>query len=199
MTLNLMAGPIPVEFQDDGVLWMRQNPPEFGHKYSAAAMAKVLGIEPDEVHPDFPVQSVSTGLPFIMVPLRSMLAVKRAQVDLKRFKNLLDSSDDPLKAEMILVFSPETYHEENNLNARMFGHLQAVPEDPATGSANGCLAAYLSQYEYFGSSEVECRVEQGYEINRPSLLLLKAKPIEGEIEVNVGGKVVLTAQGELFV
>ncbi len=199
VTLNLQAGPIPVTFEDNGVLWMRQNPAEFGHKFSAAAMAKILGIEPDEVHSDFPVQSVTTGLPFILVPLRSMVAVRRAEVNVQRFKSLLESTDDPVDAKMILVFSPETYHEENDLNARMFGHLYAVPEDPATGSANGCLAAYLSHYEYFGSAEVDCCVEQGYEIHRPSLLLLKARPVGGIIEINVGGKVVLTAQGELLI
>jgi trans-2,3-dihydro-3-hydroxyanthranilate isomerase len=95
----------------------------------------------------------------------------------------------------ILVFCPETYHPENNLNVRVFVDLYGIPEDPATGSGNGCLVAYLSKYRYFGSDNVDARVEQGYEINRPSLLQLKAY-LEGDtIEVFVGGKVILVATG----
>jgi trans-2,3-dihydro-3-hydroxyanthranilate isomerase len=71
-------------------------------------------------------------------------------------------------------------------------------EDPATGSGNGCLAAYLTYYKYFGSSQIDIRVEQGFEIQRPSILYLKAKKTEEEFEVNVGGMVQLIAKGELL-
>ena len=73
-----------------------------------------------------------------------------------------------------------------------------LSEDPATGSANGCLAGYLAKYRYFGSSGVDVRVEQGYEIGRPSLLYLKAEEKDGKIDVSVGGKVVMVAKGELI-
>jgi trans-2,3-dihydro-3-hydroxyanthranilate isomerase len=97
----------------------------------------------------------------------------------------------------ILVFCPETYNKGNDLNVRVFADLFGVPEDPATGSGNGCLAGYLSRYHYFGTDEVNARVEQGYEINRRSLLLLKAEDKAGSIRVHVGGKVVLVAAGRL--
>jgi trans-2,3-dihydro-3-hydroxyanthranilate isomerase len=80
----------------------------------------------------------------------------------------------------------------------MFDDYHGIPEDPATGSANGCLAAYLVKHRYFGSVEVDLRVEQGYEIGRPSLLLLKAKEARGVIDVNVGGRVIPVAKGELL-
>jgi trans-2,3-dihydro-3-hydroxyanthranilate isomerase len=79
----------------------------------------------------------------------------------------------------------------------MFAHYYSVPEDPATGSANGCLAAYLVKHRYFGQDQIDIRVEQGYEIGRPSLLLLKAAEKEGEIEVFVGGRVIMAAKGAL--
>ena len=79
---------------------------------------------------------------------------------------------------------------------RVFAEYLGIPEDPATGSANGCLAGYLVKHEYFGEDSINVRVEQGYEINRPSLLLLKAQKKQSEIEVNVGGKVVMVAKGE---
>ncbi len=73
-----------------------------------------------------------------------------------------------------------------------------IPEDPATGSGNGCLAGYLSRYRYFGTDLVDARVEQGYEIKRPSLLLLKAYSVGAKVEVHVGGQVVLVAYGTLL-
>jgi len=98
----------------------------------------------------------------------------------------------------VLIFAPDTYHVENDLNVRVFVHHYGVPEDPATGSGNGCLAGYLSRHRYFGSDTVDCRVEQGYEIHRPSLLLLRAWEAENRIVVEVGGRVEMIARGELL-
>jgi trans-2,3-dihydro-3-hydroxyanthranilate isomerase len=79
----------------------------------------------------------------------------------------------------------------------MFANDLGVPEDPATGSAAGCLAAYLLEHSYLGTDAVDVRVEQGYEIGRPSLLYLKAERAGDEIMVDVGGKVQMVARGEL--
>lgn len=196
INLNLKGGQIPVTVDEDGFYWMRQNAPQFGAAFSKPTMAAVLGLEPAEIDERYPVQSVSTGLGFIIVPLTSLHAVRRATVDLDRFNAVLDSMDDPLKADALLVYAPETYHDENDLNARVFVHHHGAPEDPATGSANGCLAAYLVQHEVF--PEVDCRIEQGYEIGRPSLLRLRAGREGDEIAVNVGGRVTLVARGELL-
>ena len=73
-----------------------------------------------------------------------------------------------------------------------------VPEDPATGSAAGCLAGYLVEHRYFDTDSIDIRVEQGYEIGRPSLLYLRAERREGEISVSIGGKVQMVARGELL-
>ena len=73
-----------------------------------------------------------------------------------------------------------------------------MPKDPATGSANGCLAGYLVKHRYFAKAEIDVKVEQGYEIQRPSLLFLRASEKGNAIEVNVGGKVFLVARGELY-
>jgi trans-2,3-dihydro-3-hydroxyanthranilate isomerase len=71
-----------------------------------------------------------------------------------------------------------------------------VPEDPATGSGNGCLAAYLVKHRYFGSEQIDnIRVEQGYEIGRPSLLLLKATATGETIDVQVGGRAMMVTKG----
>jgi trans-2,3-dihydro-3-hydroxyanthranilate isomerase len=71
-----------------------------------------------------------------------------------------------------------------------------MPEDPATGSGNGCLAGYLVNYHYFGNDAIDIRSEQGYEIGRPSLLFLKAERIADYINVFVGGNSIVVAHGE---
>jgi len=81
---------------------------------------------------------------------------------------------------------------------RVFVDYYGVPEDPATGSANGCLAGYLAQHRYFGQDDINIRAEQGYEIGRPSLILLRAKKRGDGIEVFVGGKAVIVARGEFL-
>ncbi|MGB3401561.1 MAG: PhzF family phenazine biosynthesis protein [Microcoleaceae cyanobacterium] len=194
--LNLGVGQIPVtwtETEDTGkVLWMRQNPPEFYQTLDVETIVSVLNLNPADIDQRFPIQEVSTGMPFIIVPLNSLQALKSAKVNLERYEELIQTTN----ATEILIFSSEPYNPENQLSARMFAPALGIPEDPATGSANGCLAGYLIQNNYFNSDEIEIKVEQGYEINRPSLLFLKAAKKAEKIEVNVGGNVVKIAQGE---
>ena len=97
----------------------------------------------------------------------------------------------------MLAFCPETYHPEDDLSVRVFADYYSVPEDPATGAANGCLAGYLVRHRYFGAEHIDVRVEQGYEMGRPALLCLKAREAAGGIDVRVGGRVIMTARGEL--
>lgn len=192
VTLNLKVGQIPVTFEGD-VLWMKQIQPTFMQTRTPAQLAPVLHLGEGDFDTRFPIQEVSTGLEFLLVPLKNMDAVRRAHVNLAHLKELVA----PLQAKMIFLFSAETYEPENQINARMFGDEFGVVEDPATGSANGCLAGYLVKYRYFGSNEINVRVEQGYEIKRPSILRLRAGPRDGTIEVNVGGKVIPVARGVL--
>jgi trans-2,3-dihydro-3-hydroxyanthranilate isomerase len=194
--LNLGVGQIPVtwtETEDTGkVLWMRQNSPEFYQTLDAETIASVLNLTPADIDQRFPIQEVSTGIPFIIVPLKSLQALKNAKINLERYEQLIQTTN----ATEILIFSPEPYNSENQLSVRMFAPALGIPEDPATGSANGCLAGYLIQSNYFNTEQIDIKVEQGYEINRPSLLFLKAAKKADKIEVNVGGNVVKIAQGE---
>jgi trans-2,3-dihydro-3-hydroxyanthranilate isomerase len=194
--LNLTVGQIPVRIlYDNGfpeMLWMKQNPPVFGKKIAPDAIAPILSLDISDIDSPFPIQEVSTGVPFIIVPLKTLAALQRIQVNRDRLPALLD----PLEAKMIFCFCPEARHPANHFSARMFAHALGIPEDPATGSANGCFAGYLAHYEFWGTPIVTARVEQGYEIGRPSLILLKAEKTEARIKVSVGGRVILVAQGE---
>lgn len=133
------------------------------------------------------------GLPAPIVPLKDLDALKRCRVDRERYFDLVKD----IEAKGLLAFSPEP-HEDADLSARFFADYYGVPEDPATGSANGCLAAYLALHRYLGEGSLNIRVEQGYEINRPSLLYLRADEREGKINVSVGGKVQMVARGKLL-
>jgi len=98
----------------------------------------------------------------------------------------------------LYVFCPEPHDDgPSDLSARMFANDLGVPEDPATGSAAGCLAAYLLEHSYLGTDLVDARVEQGYEIGRPSLLYLQAARDGDQTIIHVGGKVQMVARGEL--
>ena len=196
VTLNLKIGKIPVTFSNDeesqAILWMRQKPPVFGRTFSKDRIAKILGLTTSDVDSKFPVEEVSTGIPFIIVPLTSLKAIRAIRVDQPSMMRLFADS----KSTLLFVFCPETYSRENQLNARGLGTADTVLEDPATGSANGCLAAYLVKHRYFGKDDISVRVEQGYEMDRRSILLLRSKKTEKGIEVNVGGKVQFVAKGD---
>ena len=194
--LNLVVGQIPVTFnyrdRVADILWMRQKSPTFGQVLSAETLARVLNLEVSEIESKVPIQEVSTGVPFIIVPLKTLASLKKAKVNLDKYFELIETTE----AKEILIFCPETYSDVNDLNVRVFAHSLGIPEDPATGSANGCLAGYLVEYSYFNDDAIDVKVEQGYEIDRPSLLLLKSQRKDSEIEVLVGGKVVMIAKGE---
>jgi len=198
LTLNLKVGPIKVDLEylagRPHMMWMKQIPPIFWRRLEPEGMAELLGVAGEDIDHRYPIQEVSTGLPFIIVPLKPLAAVKKCRPDTKKLLQYVAG----LTAKNILVFSPETYRAENNFNVRVFTDYLGIPEDPATGSANGCLAAYLVKYRYHGSSVLVARVEQGYEVNRPSLLSLRANEEGDTIHVHVGGQAVLVAKGEFI-
>ncbi|NRD77040.1 PhzF family phenazine biosynthesis protein [Bacillus sp. BRMEA1] len=195
LLLNFKGGQIPVSFdRQEEIIWMKQNKPTFGQIVDSNKVSEVLNIGKESIDDQFPIQEVSTGLPVIIVPLKSLEAVKKVRVNKEKYYELIENTD----AKAIMVFSPETYDSTNDLNVRDFADYFGVPEDAATGSSNGCLASYLIKYRYFEKSEISIRVEQGYEIKRPSLLFLKAHENNGEITVHVGGQVDKVAQGEWF-
>lgn len=198
VTLNLKAGQIPVKIdcKDERIerLTMKQIKPSFVRIFDSDKLAAVLNLNSSDIDERFPIQEVSTGLPFIIVPLKNLDAVRKARIDKKKYFELIKNTD----AKAIFIFCPETFKKENHLNTRMFAPYYGIDEDPATGSANGCLAGYLVKHRYFGKDNIAVRVEQGYEIGRPSLIFLKAKKIKNSIEIYVGGKVIEVAKGVLL-
>lgn len=197
VNLNLQVGQLPVTFtyrvdEAPDILWMQQNAPTFGDTFTPPSIAKMLGLDISMLDERFPIQEVSTGLPAIIVPLKTLQAVKQARIARDLYFNFVQDT----QAKLILIFCPQTYEQSHHLNVRVFADFFGVPEDPATGSANGCLAAYLAHYRYVENGQIDVQAEQGYEIGRPSLLYLRAHHNENTVEVSVGGKVAMTARGE---
>ncbi len=195
VALNLRVGKIPVTFTETpaktSLLWMKQMPPTFGKRFDAGALAQVLGIEPSDIDQDFPIEEVSTGFPTLVVPLKCLDALRRAKVNKDAYFALVSDA----WAKLILVFCREGHEPGQALGVRVFADYYGIAEDAATGSANGCLAAYLARHKVIGSPDIDVLAGQGYEMGRPSTLALRANENKNGIEVFVGGSVVEVAEG----
>lgn len=195
VTLDLPVGEIPVSVRDGPdheMLWMQQQPPSFGPQLSGDRLASVLGLKREALDDQWPVQVVSTGLPTVLVPLAGRDALDAIDLDTTAYETFVADRE----AKLVHAFCADPRNPANDIAARMFAPFYGVREDPATGSANGCLGAYLARHEYFGEPAVDVRVEQGYQLGRPSVLALEATAGES-VTVRVGGRVLPVADGTL--
>jgi trans-2,3-dihydro-3-hydroxyanthranilate isomerase len=161
-------------------------------------LAAGLGIEAaDILRTGLPVQVVSTGIPQLIVPLRSLQAVRRidpSELDLAALNRALNY----LGINFVLVFTTETENEEADVHVRGFGHLLGIPEDPATGTANGALGAYLVKNGVLPVTEGTVRFtsEQGIEMGRPGQIVVEVDHEDGEpTATRVGGQAVQVLKG----
>ena len=143
----------------------------------------------------WPVQVVSTGFPVMIVPVRTLTAVRSIVPDISAIAELCRQYG----ANGIMAFSTMTVEQQATVHTRMFAPLIGIVEDPATGSASGALGAYLLQH---GVVEVapmtEIIAEQGYEIERPSRILIQVESEDDAIQaVKVGGQAVMVLEGTL--
>jgi len=195
VSLDLEVGTVPVTIEQETdtteFLWMTQPEPTSGEQIAPKLVADVLGLPAEAIDEDWPVQVFSTGLPTVLIPLVDRTALEAIELDRAAYDSFVADRD----AKLVMPFCADPRSEENDLATRMFAPYFGVPEDPATGSATGCLAAYLTATEYFGESAVSARVEQGYEMGRPSLLGLST---EADKTVRVGGQVLPVAEGTLY-
>ncbi len=159
-------------------------------------VANALGLSKGSItETKFPVGLVSTGLPVMIVPVRTLTAVRSIVPNLTAINDLCSR----FGVNGIMVFTTITVEEQSTVHTRMFAPSIGVAEDPATGSASGALGAYLVQ---FGVVEVrpttEIIAEQGYEVDRPSRILIGVESDDDVIqEVKVGGQAVLVLEGIL--
>ncbi len=162
-------------------------------------IAEALGLVVEDLHPDLPTQVYSTGLPGLIIPLASLDAIRRVELNIPVFNEVCRS----VSVTGAEVFTLETIDKAHHIHVRNFDPLVGVHEDPATGSMAGALGAYMLaknvfDYEYEAST-THMVVEQGYEMGRPSLIEVEVDIRQGAVtEVRVGGQVVVVIEGELM-
>jgi trans-2,3-dihydro-3-hydroxyanthranilate isomerase len=192
ITLDLKAGKIPVRFtansendggdRVDGQVFgeMRQRDPEFGTPLSRDDVARVIGIAANEIHSEWPIQPVSTGLTFTIVPLRNRQTLSDLKFSYIQSAEVLKKTG----ANFFYFLCPERREDRLEARARMFFY---GGEDPATGSAAGCAASWMVQHGVANSDE-QVVIRQGIECSRPSEMHVRATR-EGDrvTNVRVGG------------
>lgn len=193
ITLELNVGAVQVRFtpsQQGASLYgeMTQPNPVFGSTHDAQEIAEALGAWPDDLRLDVPIQTVSTGLPFCIVPFRSVDALSRLRLSPAAAEDYLRGSD----AKFFYCIAAEL---QGIWRARMQFY---NGEDPATGSAAGCAISYLVRHGLAGSDE-QLHIHQGIEIARPSVIDVRAKSEGDSIrEVRVAGSTIFVAKGRFF-
>jgi trans-2,3-dihydro-3-hydroxyanthranilate isomerase len=194
IVLDLKVGKIPVRFeQRDGLLFgeMRQAEPQFGRTHSHADVANVLGVAVSELDENVPIQTVSTGMPFTIVPFRSLSTLQKLSIGWSQMAPYLSTIGSPA---FFYLVCRETVAPDATLHARMIFY---NGEDPATGSAAGCCTAWAVKYDVL-ASDTQGMIEQGIETRRPSYLHIRAtKSQETVTNVRVGGNVVHVINGKV--
>ncbi len=196
ITLDLRVGPIPINFpaqqQGQGVYGaMRQNDPTFGTIHEPGAIAQAIGLSLDDLDPALPIQTVSTGLPFCIVPLRSLEVAGRLAIPQPLAQAYLARTD----AKFFHCIARAPASSGADWHARMQFY---SGEDPATGSASGCTIAYLVRHSLAASGQ-QIVIEQGVEMLRPSRIYVHAARDGGRVtDVRVGGRTIPIATGRFF-
>lgn len=197
ITLDLRAGPIVVRFNapgpnEHGVFGtMRQNDPTFGEVHDRARVAAAIGLSVEELAPELPVQTVSTGMPFCIVPLKSLETAARLQIPQSTARAYLERSD----AKFFYCITRAASGSGADWHARMQFY---NGEDPATGSASGCAIAYLVRHGAVPGGK-QIVIEQGVEIGRPSRIHASATLEDGGVKkVFAGGRTIPVANGRFF-
>jgi trans-2,3-dihydro-3-hydroxyanthranilate isomerase len=200
---GLGVGPTPVDLEWEGsrlrFAWMTQQLPEFGPVVDdRAAAAAALGLDVKDLAPDLPIQQVSCGLPFLLIPLRDKTTVDRAISDagaMRRFAAATAVDHGVFLFAVSPAGAPETVY------SRMFAPQFGLLEDAATGGASGPLGAYLVRYHLVSGTAARQIVGlQGVAMGRPSRIHIA---IEGTADaitgVKVGGEAILVAEGQLLI
>jgi len=195
VALDLTVGKVPVRFEElpgQPVFGeMTQMEPEFGFRHDREAVARAAGLKDGAIDPSLPIQTVSTGVPFTVVPLRGLENMRELNVDLRGSAEYLERSG----GKFFYFVTRQTVDTAARLHARMIFY---NGEDPATGSAAGCAAAWMVANRVAQPDE-RVLIEQGVEMLRPSRIFVRAGLVDDRVvNVRVGGNAVEVLRGEIF-
>ena len=187
-TQLIAAGEIPVEVDvETRTAWMTQLPAEFGPIFpDRDLIASAIGLTTADLDPGRPVQTVSTGLPTTIVPVRDLDTLRRAT----RNEQLVGQAVRASGGQDLYLFAPTA----EGVTARMFDSEFGIGEDPATGSAAGPLGVYLGEYGDLDTTR-RLSIRQGEQVGRPSELHVEARREDGAWRARVGGGVHIVGGG----
>jgi len=195
IVLDLNVGKVPVEFEDapgqPTFAAMTQVDPVFGIQHEREAVARAVGLSIDDFDSSLPIETISTGMPFTITPLKSLAVIQQLRVDLQRAEEYLEKTG----GKFLYFVTRETVDSAARLHARMLFY---NGEDPATGSAAGCAAAWMVAH---GVAEPDhrIRIEQGIEMHRPSRIFVRASRRDNRVvNVRVGGNAIEVIRAEVF-
>ena len=194
IVLDLNVGKVPVRFsQQNGQPFgeMRQRDPEFGQTHSREELGRAIGLKTEDFADDVPIHTVSTGLSFVIVPIKRLSTLQKLSFAYGNAVEYLSKTD----GKFLYFVSRETVDPKARLHARMIFY---NGEDPATGSAAGTAAAWMVKYGVAKSDE-RVLIEQGIEARRPSRIFVRAdRNGDRVVNVRVGGQAVEVARGEMY-
>ncbi len=193
IVLELSIGQVRVTVEGaaggNALWWMEQRLACVGAEVEPVRAAQAVSLEAGDLAPGRPVLSVSTGFPFYVVPAAGVEELLRARIEPSAFKRLVEGG----KTQAVLVYAPL---ETGAVEMRVFAPHHGIAEDPATGSAAGCLGFYLLREGLWctGGSGGPLRIEQGRLVGRPSVIYVRR--FGGGEVLEVGGRVQAVARGE---
>jgi trans-2,3-dihydro-3-hydroxyanthranilate isomerase len=195
VVLELNVGKVPVNFESGAAQpafgEMTQINPTFGIQHEREAVARAIGLRVEDFDDSLPIETVSTGLPYTVTPLKSLAVVQNLKIDLNRGTEYLAQT----AGRFFYFVTRETVDHEARLHARMLFY---NGEDPATGSAAGCAAAWMVAHGVAKPDE-RVLIEQGVEMKRPSRIFVRASRSDNRVvNVRVGGNAVEILRGEVF-
>jgi trans-2,3-dihydro-3-hydroxyanthranilate isomerase len=195
ISLELNVGTVPVRFtekENEPVFGeMTQVDPVFGVKHDREALGRAIGLSVEDFDPALPLETVSTGLAYLVTPLKSLKTIQKLRVDLSGATDYLEKTG----SKFLYFVTRETVDPEAALHARMLFY---NGEDPATGSAAGCAAAWMVAHGV-AKPDQHALIEQGVEMRRPSRIFVRAARRDNRIvNVRVGGNAIEVMRGEVF-
>jgi trans-2,3-dihydro-3-hydroxyanthranilate isomerase len=202
---ELGVGPIPVSLEWSGrdlsFAWMTQPLPSFGHEIAdREGFAAAIGVEPGDLA-DLPIESVSCGLAYLVVPLRTRAAVDRVALDGRSLDRLVKQAR--VEHTGLFFFTTDRTGAKDDATAysRMLAPEFGVAEDPATGSASGPLGCYLLYHGVVSPEQAREMISlQGVAMKRPSRIHISIDSEDDSItRVRVGGRAVIVAEGKIVV
>lgn len=181
LRLNFKAGVISV-WEEKGKSFMQHPPAKTLHELDRSEkIAEALGLGLRDLDENFPVRVVSTGFPALIVPINSINKINEIGINTQTLSEVLS----PMGIDMIYPFCPETLKAENTVHVRAFAPGLGIPEDPATGSVAGAMGAYWASLS--SDDEIRMVIEQGHEMQRPSLIYVEVSKQEIQ-KIRVGGQ-----------